>query len=222
MKRSRIAILSMFAASFLLIGWVASARVQEKAAKVTYAPIRSGDYKIDPAHSTVGFSIRHLEINWVTGRFRDFTGTIRYDESDITKSSVEWTAKMESVDTGVAARDNHLRNADFFEVTKYPEMTFKSTKIEKRGKAGYLLHGDFTMKGVTKQISFPFSITGGVTDARGNTRFGIEAHTTLNRRDYGVNYGGSLPTGGLDIGNEVTINLHLEALKPAPAKPAAP
>lgn len=192
---------------------------QAQASKATYATVASGAYQIDPAHSTVGFAIRHLEINWVTGRFKDYKGTINYDATDITKSSVEFTAKVESIDTGVAPRDAHLRNADFFEVAKFPEMTFKSTRVERKGKDGYVLHGDFTLKGVTKAISFPFTMTGAIKDARGNVRFGIEAQTKINRRDYGINYGGPMPTGGLDIGNEVTINLHLEALQPAP-KPA--
>jgi polyisoprenoid-binding protein YceI len=192
---------------------------QAQTTKAIYAPVASGAYQIDPAHSTVGFAIRHLEINWVTGRFKDYKGTINYDAADITKSSVEFTAKVESIDTGVAPRDQHLRNADFFEVAKFPEMTFKSTRVERKGKDSYVLHGDFTLKGVTKTIAFPFTMTGAIKDARGNTRFGIEAQTKINRRDYGINYGGPMPTGGLDIGNEVTINLHLEALQPAP-KPA--
>lgn len=190
-----------------------------QAGKVNYAPVASGAYQIDPAHSTVGFAIRHLEINWVTGRFKDYKGTINYDAADVTKSSVEFSAKVESIDTGVAARDNHLRNADFFDAPKYPELTFKSTRVERKGKDAYMLHGNLTIKDVTKPISFPFTMTGTIKDARGNTRWGIEAQTKINRRDFGINYGGPLPAGGLDIGNEVTINLHLEALQPAP-KPA--
>jgi polyisoprenoid-binding protein YceI len=193
---------------------------QEKAVKVTYAPIPGGDYKIDPAHSIIGFAIRHLEINWVEGRFKDFTGTIRYDDKDVTKSSVDFTAKVESIDTGVAARDKHLRTADFFEVEKYPEMTFKSTRVERKGKDQYVLHGDLTLKGVTKQVALPFTITGAIKDARGTTRFGINAQTKINRRDYGITWGKALENGGIDVGNEVMIELHLEALKPAPT-PAA-
>jgi polyisoprenoid-binding protein YceI len=192
---------------------------QEKAAKVTYAVAPGGDYNIDPAHSIIGFSIRHLEINWVEGRFKDFKGTVHYDEKDVTKSSVEFTAKVESIDTGVEPRNAHLRTADFFDVAKYPEMTFKSTRVECKGKDSYVLQGDFTLKGVTKQISLPFTITGAIKDPWGNTRFGINAQTKINRRDYGVNYGNAMENGGLDVGNEVTIGLQLEAVKPAP-KPA--
>ncbi len=196
-----------------------AARTQTPATKVNYAPIPGGDYKIDPAHSVIGFSIRHYEINWVEGRFKDFDGTIHFDDADITKSSVDFTAKIESVDTGVAARDQHLRKDDFFDAAKYPQMTFKSSRVERKGKNGYVLHGDLTIRGMTKQVAIPFTIAGAIKDSRGNTRFGIEGHTKINRRDYGVNYGGAMPGGGFDIGNEVTINLYLEALKPAP-KPA--
>jgi polyisoprenoid-binding protein YceI len=209
----------MLAALFIIpfIGGVTTTPVvaQTQKAQVSYVPIPRGDYKIDPAHSTIGFAIRHLEINWIEGRFKDFTGTIRYDDSDITKSSVEFMAKIESIDTGVEGRDKHLRTADFFDAVKYPEMTFKSTRVERKAKDSYVLYGDFTMKGVTKQISLPFTITGAIKDSRGNTRFGINAETKINRRDYGITYGNTLENGGLDIGNEVTISLQLEALQPA-------
>ncbi len=197
----------------------AAAAAQAPAAKVAYAPVAGGEYKIDPAHSVIGFAVRHLEINWVEGRFKDFSGTIRYDEKDVTKSSVEFTAKVESVDTEVEARDKHLRTADFFDAEKYPEMTFKSTRVERKGKDGYVLHGDLTLKGVTKPVALPFNITGAVKDPWGNTRFGVEAKTKINRRDFGINYGSAFAGGGLDVGNEVAINLRLEAVQPAP-KPA--
>lgn len=195
------------------------ASAQEKAVKVAYVPIPGGDYKIDPAHSIIGFSIRHLEINWVEGRFKDFAGMIHYDESDVTKSSVEFTAKIESIDTGVEARNKHLRTADFFDAEKYPEMSFKSTKVERKSKDHYVLHGDFTLKGVTKQVELPFTITGAIKDPWSNMRFGVNAQTKINRRDYGITWGKAMESGGLDVGNEVTIELQLEAVKPAP-KPA--
>jgi polyisoprenoid-binding protein YceI len=193
-----------------------AAKAQEKAAKVSYAPIPKGDYNIDPAHSIVGFSIRHLEIAWVEGRFKDFVGTIKFDDADVTGSSVEFTAKVESIDTGVEPRNAHLRTADFFDVAKHPEMTFKSTRVERKGKNNYVLHGDLTLKGVTKQVQLPFTITGAIKDPWGNTRFGINAQTKINRRDYGITWGKALENGGLDVGNEVTIDLQLEAVKPAP------
>jgi polyisoprenoid-binding protein YceI len=197
-----------------MFAWVASA--QGTAAKVSYVPIPGGEYKIDAAHSIIGFAIRHYEINWVEGRFKDFTGMIRYDEKDITKSSVEFTAKIESIDTGIEPRNAHLRTGDFFDVAKYPEMTFKSTRVERKGKDRYVLHGDFTLKGVTKQVALPFTITGAIKDPRGNMRFGIDAQTTINRHDYGITWGKPLDGGGLDVGNVVTIRLQLEAVKAAP------
>jgi polyisoprenoid-binding protein YceI len=193
---------------------------QQTGNKVNYAPIPSGEYKIDPAHSVIGFSIRHYEISLVRGRFKDFTGTIRYDEADVSKSSVEFAAKIESIDTGVDARNAHLRTADFFDAAKYPEMTFKSTRVERKAQDQYVLHGDFTLKGVTKQISFPFTITGAIKDAQGNTRFGVAAQTKIDRRDYSITWGNPMVNGGLDVGNEVMIDLQLEAVKP-PSKPAA-
>jgi polyisoprenoid-binding protein YceI len=226
MRRLKYAVLAAALAVFIMMPLVCGsgmavlvAGAQEKTAKVNYAPIPGGDYKIDPAHSVIGFAIRHLEINWVEGRFKDFDGMIHYDDKDVTKSSVEFTAKVESVDTGVAPRDKHLRTADFFDVEKYPLMSFKSTRIERKGKDSYVLHGDLTLKGVTKPVALPFTITGAVKDPRDNTRFGIDAHTKINRRDFGINYGNALPMGGLDVGNEVTIDLQLEAVMPAP-KPA--
>lgn len=194
----------------------AEAQEKTKAVKINYAPVPTGTYNLDPAHSIIGFAVRHLEINWVEGRFKDFTGTINYNDKDATKSTVEFTAKVESVDTGVAPRDKHLRTADFFDVATYPEMKFKSTGIEKKGKDKYILRGDFTLKGVTKQIQFPFTFTGAIKDPWGNTRFGIDAHTEINRRDYGINYGNALAGGGFDVGNEITIDLQLEAVKPEP------
>ena len=189
-----------------------------KPAKVSYIPIPAGDYNIDRSHTVIGFSIRHNEITLVSGRFKDFTGAIHYDAKDVTRSAVEFKAKVESIDTGVEARDKHLRTADFFEVEKYPEMTFKSTSVSRKGK-GYILTGNLTLKGVTKQVSLPFTITGAIKDARGNTRMGIAAQTTIDRRDYGITWGQALPGGGFNVAHDVMIDLQLEALQPAP-KPA--
>jgi polyisoprenoid-binding protein YceI len=213
------ALAALVAGTFFFGPAAVEAGAQAREAKVVYAPIPAGDYKIDPAHSIIGFAVRHLEINWVEGRFKEFEGTIHYDEKDVTKSSVEFSAKVESVDTGVAPRDKHLRTADFFEVEKYPTLSFKSTSVERKGKDAYVLRGDLTLKGVTKPVQLPFKITGAVKDPWGNTRFGIEAQTKINRRDFGINYGNAFAGSGLDVGNEITINLQLEASKPGP-KPA--
>ena len=209
------ALAAAFAAPFAGGFVTRTAGAQARAANISYAPVPGGSYNIDPAHSSIGFAVRHLEINWVEGRFKDFKGTINYDEKDVTKSSVEFTAQVASVDTEVEARDKHLRTADFFDADKYPEMTFRSTRVERRGKDGYVLHGDLTLRGVTKPVALPFTVTGAVKDPWGNTRFGVEAQAKINRRDFGMNYGNAF-AGGFDVGNEVRIDLRLEAVRPAP------
>ncbi|HMT07244.1 MAG TPA: YceI family protein [Pyrinomonadaceae bacterium] len=173
----------------------------------------SGAYTFDKNHSAIGFRVRHMGLVDVPGYFRDFTGTVNFDAKDVTKSTVEFTAKATSVDTGVAPRDNHLRSKDFFEVEKFADITFKSTKVEKKGK-GYVLTGDFTMKGVTKSIAFPFEISGWLPPGeRDGGKMGITAETTINRRDFGVNYGTNLPSGIPSLSDEVKITLLIEAVK---------
>lgn len=222
MKKMRNTILAAIMATLIVLPFVvnvntpAEAQEKTKAGKTGNAAVPAGTYNLDTAHSIVGFSVRHLEISWIEGRFKDLTGTINYNEQDATKSTVQFSAKIESIDTGIVPRDQHLRTADFFDAAKYPEMTFVSTKIDKKGKDKYILHGDLTIKGVTKRIEFPFTFTGAIKDPWGNSRFGIEAHTKINRRDYGINYGTALAGGGLDVGNEITIDLNLEAVKPEP------
>ncbi len=170
----------------------------------------SGVYDVDAKHSYIGFRITHFGLTEVLGSFRDFTGAVSYDGKDVTKSSVNFTAKVTSVDTGVDARDNHLRTADFFEVGKYPDLTFKSTKVVKKGDK-WDVTGDFTLKGVTKQITIPFTVNGMMKDAKGGVKMGISAQTTINRQDYGVKWGNKLPDGTLALSDIVKIDLQLEA-----------
>jgi polyisoprenoid-binding protein YceI len=178
-----------------------------------------GAYGFDKAHTSIGFRAKHMGLVDVPGYFRDFTGTINYDPADVTKSTVEFTAKMTSVDTGVAGRDKHLRSADFFEVEKFPDLTFKSTKVEKKGK-GLVLTGDLTMKGVTKSISFPFNVAGFIKSDRG-TRMGATAETVVNRKDFAVNYDTKLPNGTSSVSDNITVVLNIEATMAPPAKPEA-
>ncbi len=170
----------------------------------------TGSYDIDAKHSYIGFRVTHMGLAEVPGAFRDFSGSINYDGKDVSKSSVNFTAKAASVDTGVAPRDTHLRTADFFEVEKYPDMTFKSTKVEKKGDK-WEVTGDFTLKGVTKQITIPFTVNGLIKDQKGNVKMGISAQTIINRQDYGVKYGNKLPDGTLALSDMVKIDLQLEA-----------
>ncbi len=177
----------------------------------------SGTYNFDKNHSFIQFTVNHMGLTDVPGFFRDFTGAINFDAKDIAKSTVEFTAKATSIDTGVTARDNHLRTKDFFEVEKYPDITFKSTKVQKKGK-GWLLTGDFTMKGVTKSITFPFQIVGWLpADERSGGKMGIAAETTINRRDYGISWGSTLPGGVAAVSDMVKISLQIDAGKKKPA-----
>lgn len=191
------------------------------ATKSAFVSIPGGTYAIDAAHSSIGFTVRHMMLNNVRGRFTDFAGTIVHDDKDITKSSVEFTAKVASINTDVAPRDEHLRRADFFDAVKFPEMTFKSKRVERRGKDSYVAVGDFTLRGVTKEISLPFKLNGALKETRGGIgyRIGVEAATVINRQDYGVSWSRPLDGGGLAVGNDVNVELLLEAVMRQPEKP---
>ncbi|MBN2226096.1 MAG: polyisoprenoid-binding protein [candidate division Zixibacteria bacterium] len=168
-------------------------------------------FTIDQTHSSVGFSVKHLVITNVKGSFTNFSGTIMYDAADIAKSSVSVTINAESINTNDEGRDKHLRSADFFEVEKYPEITFVSTKIEKT-ENGLVAHGNLTMHGVTKVIAIPFEIAGPIADPWGKSRMGIEASLTIDRKDFGITWNKVLDSGGLTVGNEVKIELNIAAI----------
>jgi len=169
-------------------------------------------YTIDNVHSYVGFSVSYLVLSSVKGNFGDFEGMIHYDENDLTQSSVEVSVKTASIDTDNPDRDNHLRNEDFFSAPEYPEITFKSDKITKADD-GYVLHGDLTMRGVTKAVEIPFEMRGKITDPRGNERIAFEGSTKINRKDFGVNWNKTMDTGGVVVGDEVEIDLQIQAIK---------
>lgn len=168
-------------------------------------------YKLDAAHTRVGFMVRHLVISKVRGEFNDYNATIHFDPNDVTKSFMEGTIQVASVDTGNAKRDKHLRSSDFFKAEVYPTITFKSTRVEKKGD-GYVMVGDFTIRGVTKEISLPFSITEVITHSK-KTRFGFEAALEINRQDYGIAYSKIADTGGLVVSDKVRIEIDGEAIK---------
>jgi polyisoprenoid-binding protein YceI len=212
-----VAVVILLALFGMVFGGTKAAAVGAKTDVVKYAPVTAGAYNLDPAHTIIGFGVKHLEIAIVKGRFKDFNGTIQYNTADPKKSTVEFSAKIDSIDTGVEPRDAHLQTADFFDAEKFPTMTFKSKHVEKKDK-GYVLHGDLTIKGVTKPVSLPFTMTGAVKDPWGGTRFGISASTKIDRRDFGITWGNALPLGGVDVANEVTIELQAEAVRAAAKK----
>ena len=168
-------------------------------------------YTIDVAHSSIGFAVKHLGLSKVKGTFNDFSGTILVDSVDIAKSSVNVTIKAASINTDNESRDKHLRSADFFETDKYPDITFVSEKIEKTA-TGYVAHGNFTMHGVTKKIALPFIVTGPIKGMAGEYRLAVEAETKLDRQEYGISFSKTLDTGGLVVGNEVAVDIAIEAV----------
>jgi len=169
-------------------------------------------YSIDPVHSKVGFAVRHMVISNVEGRFTDFAGTIVYDEEDPAKSSVRVTIKVASINTDNQKRDAHLKSPEFFDVEKYPEITFVSKKVSKTDD-GFVAVGDLTIRDMTREIELPFVIHGVVQDPWGNTRLGAEADVTVNRLDYGMTWSKKLDSGGLVLGEKVKIHLAVEAVK---------
>ena len=168
----------------------------------------TGTHPIDNSHSNVGFSVPILGgLSQVKGKFTDFAITLNHDEKDITKSSVSVVIKATSVDTGIERRDAHLRNPDFFDVEKFPEITFKSERIEKKGKQ-FIAHGPLTMHGVTKQIALPFTINGTFKNPTNNkTSIGYSAKMVLNRRDFGMNY--SRQDSPTFVGDDITVEIEL-------------
>lgn len=215
-----VGILGVFVAMFLFIAGTNSTAkplsIEEKFASVGFEKVtkeeQMGDYTFDKAHSSINFRIKHMGLIEVPGNFRNFKGTINLDGKKLRDSKVEFSAMMTSVDTGIKARDNHLRSKDFFEVAKYPEMTFKSKKVKKKGKT-YRVTGDFTMKGVTKEITIPMRMYGPIKDGRGTIRMGAAGSTVINRRAFNVNYGGNLPNGTPTLADNVMVDLQIEAVK---------
>ena len=169
-------------------------------------------YSFDKAHTTVGFQVRHIVTN-VGGKFNDFTGTIQVDRAKPESSSVEFTIQAASINTNEPKRDEHLRSADFFDVATHPTVTFKSTSIQANGKDSWLVTGDLTMRGVTKQVTLPVTFLGEGKDPWGNEKMGFETAITVNRKDYGINWNKALDQGGVLVADEVKVQVSVEANK---------
>lgn len=167
-------------------------------------------YKIDKSHSEAIFQVRHL-VTKVRGRFTDFEGAIEYNEAAPETSTVNFSIKAASVDTAEADRDKHLRSADFFDVEKFPDITFRSKRMAKRGD-GYDVIGDLTIHGVTKEVTLPVAHMGTAKDPWGGDRLGFEVETTLNRKDYGLAFNIALETGGFLVGDEVKVSIEIQAV----------
>jgi polyisoprenoid-binding protein YceI len=195
---------------------------QGATATAAAAPAGAKTYNIDRSHSHLGFSIRHL-LTRVDGRFKDFAGAVVYDPKAPEKSSVEVTAQATSIDTDTPNRDNDLRGENFFDVAKYPTITFKSTSVKSAGANKLNVTGDFTMHGVTKSITVPVEVMG-TMPFRGGEKAGFATTFTLDRKDYGIVWNRALDQGSSLLGDEVTVNIQLETgwEPPKPAETPKP
>ena len=177
------------------------------------APAGAASYKIDPAHSSVTFTVAHMAISKVHGRFDKFSGTLDYTPGETKTWKTEAVIETASINTSAADRDNHLRSPDFFNAGKFPAMTFKSVKVSGvKGMKGKV-HGELTLMGVTRPVVLEVEASGPATDPWGNERLGAVATTVINRKDFGLVWNKVLETGGLLVGEKVNITLELEFVK---------
>ena len=178
------------------------------------AAAANSNWQIDPAHSSAQFSVRHLAISTVRGAFSKVTGSVVFDDKDISKSSVEVTIDASSVDTRVPDRDNDLRSEKFFDVAHYPSITFKSRKVEQLAPGKLKVTGDLTIRGTTKEVVLDVEgPTAPMKDPWGNTRNAATATTRINRQDFGVKWNATLDNGGVVVGDDVSIVIDVELVK---------
>ena len=170
-------------------------------------------WAVDPTHSSVEFSIRHMMFTNVKGAFQTYDATIEADPNDLTTANISFSVDLASVDTKNQDRDNHLRSADFFDVENKPKMTFTSTKVEKKDEGEYAVTGDLSLNGVTKPETFDVTFEGQGKDPWGNEKAGFSAEGTLNRSDYGLTWNAALETGGVLVGDKVKVSLEIQAAK---------
>jgi polyisoprenoid-binding protein YceI len=196
----RIAVL----AGFVLLGCTASLAA-------------TSTWKFDPMHTAAQFSVRHLTISTVRGAFSKVSGTGEFDDQDVSKSSVDVSIDVSTVDTREPARDKDLRSEKFFDVEHFPAMTFKSTKVEQAGAGKLKVTGNLTIRGVTKEVVLDVDgPTAPIKDQYGNQRAAVNATTKINRQDFGVKWNATIDNGGVVVGDEVSINIDAEMIKQSP------
>ena len=177
-------------------------------------------WEIDSSHSGIHFSVRHLVIAKVRGQFGRWSGTVLVPDGDLNRASVDVTIDTSSIDTGVADRDAHLKSADFFDAATYPEITFRTDRVEPESNGRLRLVGQLTLKGVTRQVAFDVESHGKAADPWGNRRAAFTAKTAIDRRDFGLTWNQVLETGGVMVGERVDIEVDLEAVQQIAAKVA--
>jgi polyisoprenoid-binding protein YceI len=175
----------------------------------------TGDYTIDPAHTTIGFVARHAMVTNVKGGFHEFTGTLHLDGTDPGRSTATLDITMDSIDTGNADRDGHLKSSDFFKTDEFPAMTFRSTKAEALGGDDYRITGDLSLLGVTKPITIDLEFNGAAKDPFGNERVGFEGKAEILRSEWGLTWNAALETGGVLVSDKIKLNFDISAIKTA-------
>ncbi|MGQ4489081.1 YceI family protein [Streptomyces sp. 372A] len=176
----------------------------------------TGDYTIDPAHSSIGFTVRHAMVTNVRGSFAEHEGSLKLDGSDPANSTASIDVKIASVDTGIKDRDGHLVSGDFFDAEKFPLMTFRSTSAEQLGGDTYRVTGDLTIKDVTRPLAIDLEFNGSAKDVYGNERVGFEGSAEILRSDWGLTWNAALETGGVMVSDKVKLNFDISAIKAAP------
>ncbi|MFD4741938.1 YceI family protein [Streptomyces virginiae] len=194
--------------------------VQDGAAVATLAvdpalAALTGDYVIDPAHSSIGFTVRHAMVTNVRGAFSEHEGTLHLDGADPARSTASIDVKIASVDTGIADRDGHLRSGDFFDAETFPLMTFRSTEARQLGGDAYRITGELTIKDVTRPLSIDLEFNGSATDPYGNERVGFEGSTEILRSDWGLTWNAALEAGGVMVSDKVKLTFDISAIKQA-------
>ncbi|GAA2323172.1 YceI family protein [Streptomyces kunmingensis] len=175
----------------------------------------TGDYTVDPAHTTLGFVARHAMVTNVKGGFTDFTGELHLDGADPAKSTASFDVQMASIDTGNADRDGHLKSADFFKIDEFPTMTFRSTSVESLGGTDYRITGDLSILGTTKPLTIDLEYNGSAKDPFGNERAGFEGKAEILRSAWGLSWNAALETGGVLVSDKIKLNFDISAIKNA-------
>jgi len=173
----------------------------------------TGTYTIDTDHSRIGLVARHAMVTKVRGRFTEYEGAGHFDAEDPTNSSLELTIQADSIDTGNPDRDGHLRSNDFLDMENHPTVTFTSTSVERVDEDVYRVTGDLSIRGETKPVSIDFEYSGAAVDPFGNQRIGFEGSTTINRKDWGVNWNAALDAGGVLVSEKVTLEFDVSAIR---------
>jgi len=179
------------------------------------AQLTTTKWNLDPLHSEIGFKVKHMMITSVSGSFEKFDGQVESNDTDFENAKIQFTADINSINTGNKDRDNHLKSADFFDAASYPQLKFVSSKFEKKDEETYVLHGNLTLRDVTKPVKFNVEFGGIGKDPWGNEKAGFTISGKINRTDYKLNWNAALETGGVLVGEEVKIEAEMQLVRQA-------